>query len=468
MTVEYDENMQELLLRALISEPEIFTRCQSIINKDHFNQKFRKTVEFVLDYSNDYNAVPNPDQIEANCGLELELLENITTQEKQYYLDEIEKFSRHKALIRAILDCSDFITKGDEGSIEKTIKDALLVSLHKELGTDYYDDPVRRLQKLKDQTGDLSTGLKTVDKKLYNVGRGEILLLAAPSGGGKSMVLQNLAVNFSLQNLDVVFITLELSEELTSKRMDSMVSGIPNNEIYKKIEDIELMVKKTGKRSGGMIIKYMPASSTTTLDIKAYLKEYEIQKGKKPDIMLVDYLDLLAPNNKKVSLGDYFLKDKLVSEELRSLSKELDMLTVTASQFNRGATDAPEFDHSHIAGGKSKIDTADNVIGIHNSPSLRERGEVRFQYLKTRNSNGVGSYTNLNFDIDTLRITDKDEDEAEHSPNLGHSVDSFKSVRDNISRNTGICSDSNESSGSSNSVEGNQKLRELINKNRRK
>jgi hypothetical protein len=101
-----------------------------------------------------------------------------------------------------------------------------------------------------------------------------------------------------------------------------------------------------------------------------------------------------------------FVKDKYVSEELRNLAKELDIVFVTASQLNRSSVDEIEFDHSHISGGISKINTADNVFGIFTSRSMRERGQYQIQLMKTRSSSGVGHKVELAFDIETLRITD--------------------------------------------------------------
>jgi hypothetical protein len=107
-----------------------------------------------------------------------------------------------------------------------------------------------------------------------------------------------------------------------------------------------------------------------------------------------------------------FIKDKYVSEELRNLAMELNTVFVTAAQLNRGAVEEIEFDHSHISGGLSKIQTADNVFGIFTSRAMRERGRYQLQLMKTRNSSGVGQKIDLGFDLDTLRIIDiGDEDE---------------------------------------------------------
>jgi hypothetical protein len=90
---------------------------------------------------------------------------------------------------------------------------------------------------------------------------------------------------------------------------------------------------------------------------------------------------------------------------------ELNTVFVTAAQLNRGAVEEIEFDHSHISGGLSKIQTADNVFGIFTSRAMRERGRYQLQLMKTRNSGGVGQKIDLEFDLDTLRISDCDDDD---------------------------------------------------------
>jgi replicative DNA helicase len=164
-----------------------------------------------------------------------------------------------------------------------------------------------------------------------------------------------------------------------------------------------------GKRCGKMFFKDMP-HSTNTRDIRSYLKEFHIQNGFMPDVVLVDYLDLMNANDKRINPADVFIKDKFVSEELRAMAKEFKILAVTASQFNRSASDGAviEFNQSMIAGGKSKIDTCDNVIGIYLTQKMKERGEIEFQLLKTRNSNGVGQKIILAYDENCMRITNMD------------------------------------------------------------
>jgi replicative DNA helicase len=184
-----------------------------------------------------------------------------------------------------------------------------------------------------------------------------------------------------------------------------MVTDTGAKEIFKDLDNVEMKVKMKQKAAGQLRIKYMPAQSTVN-DLRAYCKELQIQTGMKLDFLCVDYLDLLMPVSAKVSPSDLYVKDKYVSEELRNLAKELDIIFVTASQLNRSAVEEIEFDHSHISGGISKINTADNVFGIFTSRSMRERGQYQIQLMKTRSSSGVGQKVELAFDVETLRITD--------------------------------------------------------------
>jgi hypothetical protein len=188
-------------------------------------------------------------------------------------------------------------------------------------------------------------------------------------------------------------------------------------DIRKDIETTELKVKMVGKKSGTYQVKALPAQSNIN-DIRSFLKEYQIQTGRQVDFMMVDYLDLLMPVTAKVSPNDLFVKDKYVSEELRNLAKELGILMVTASQLNRSAVDEPEFDHSHISGGISKINTADNVFGIFTSRAMRERGRYQIQCMKSRNSTGVGQKIDLEYNVETMRITDPglDSNDAGNGP----------------------------------------------------
>ena len=412
----YTTEMQKLYLEMFLSDAETFVRCQNIFDPLNFDQRYQDTATFITKYVDDYKVMPEVSIINATCKMELQTLQ-LPKENYEWLMDEFENFSRHKGLERAIIESADLLEAGDYGPVEKLIKDAIQISLNKDMGTDYFEDPRARLSKLKDGNGQISTGWPSIDRKLYGgFNRGELNIFCAGSGGGKSLFLANMGVNWALQGLNVLYLTFELSEGLVAMRLDSMMTGIGTREIFKSLDDVELKVKMLGKKSGNLQVKYMPSGKNCN-DIRAYLKEYQVKKGCKPDIILIDYLDLMMPLSVKVSPSDLFVKDKYVSEEIRNLAMETQCITVTASQLNRSAVEEIEFDHSHISGGLSKIMTADNVIGIFTSRAMKERGRYQIQFMKTRSSSGVGQKVDLEFNVETLRISDLGEDEQESSFN---------------------------------------------------
>ena len=410
----YNFDVQKEFLELFLDDAETFMRCQNIFDSENFDQRLQQAAEFITLYVDNYRVMPTVSIVNANCGTAFKSA-SAAKENYEWLMDHFEQFSRHRALERAILSSADLLEKGDYGPVEKLIKDAIQISLNKDMGTDYFEDPRERLTKLKDGNGQVSTGWPTIDKKLYGgFNRGELNIFCAGSGGGKSLFLANLGVNWALAGLNVLYLTFELSEGLVSMRLDSMTTGISTREIFKNIDDVELKVKMMGKRAGNLQVKYMPSGKNCN-DIRAYLKEYQVKKGVKPDVLLIDYLDLMMPLSVKVSPSDLFVKDKYVSEEIRNLAMETQCVTVTASQLNRSAVEEIEFDHSHISGGLSKIMTADNVIGIFTSRAMKERGRYQIQFMKTRSSSGVGQKVDLEFNLDTLRITDLGEEESEPS-----------------------------------------------------
>ena len=410
MQKEYNTDIQRLFLQMMLTNAELYTRVMNIMNPDNFDRSLRKVAEFMKEYSEKYSLLPDITQIKATTGIQLELIEDFGDKHTEWFLEEFESFTKRQELERAILKSADLLEKGDFGPVEKLIKEAVQISLQRDMGTDYFADPKARINKYFNAGGQQSTGWPQMDKLLYGgFSRGELNIFAGGSGSGKSLVMMNIALNWLQMGLSGVYISLELSEELTSLRTDAMLTMMSTRDIRKDIDGTELRVKIAGKKSGQYRVKGLPAQSNVN-DIRSYLKEVQIQTGIKVDFVMIDYLDLVMPVSVKVNPNDQFIKDKYVSEELRNLAKELGILMVTASQLNRSAVEEIEFDHSHIAGGISKINTADNVFGIFTSRSMRERGKYQIQCMKSRSSTGVGQKIDLEYNIETMRITDEDPD----------------------------------------------------------
>jgi len=454
--IEYTYQIQKLFLEMMIADAATFVRIQNIFNVENFHPELKPAADFIEKHSTKYGTLPELAQLKAMTEITLDgLPEEINEGHYEWFFEEFESFTKRQELERAVLQSADLLDKGEFEPVLPLIKAAVEISLLKDMGTDYFEDPKARLKAIKDNNGQTSTGWATMDAKLYGgFNRGELQIFAGGSGSGKSLFMQNLAVNWTEMGKNGIFVTLELSEDLCAMRLDSMMTGTPSKAIFKNIDDVEMKVKMKAKSAGDLQIKYFPAQSNIN-DVRAFVKELQVKTGKKIDFMCIDYLDLLMPVTAKVSPNDLFVKDKYVSEEIRNLAKELDIVMVTASQLNRSAVEEVEFDHSMISGGISKINTADNVFGIFTSRAMRERGKYQLQLMKTRSSAGVGQKIDLEFDVDTLRIVDNGQ------PGHGHSA-SPSNILNNIKAKSTISNAPDE--GKVSGTVDSSKLNSLLNK----
>ena len=443
MLKEYGLEIQRLFLEMMLQDASSYIRVQNIYNSENFDRSLRSAAEFIAKHSDQYKTLPTVEQIGASTGVKLNIIPDLNDGHFEWFMQEFESFTRRQELERAILKSADLLEKGDYDPVEKLIKDAVQISLTKDMGIDYFEDPALRINRYFNSGGQVSTGWPQMDRLLYGgFSRGELNIFAGGSGSGKSLVMMNIALNWLQQGLSGVYVSLELSEDLCALRTDAMLTNMGTKEIRKDIDTTELKVKMMAKKSGQYRVKALPAQSNIN-DIRSYIKEVQIQTGLRVDFVMVDYLDLLMPVSAKVSPNDLFVKDKYVSEELRNLAKELNVLFVTASQLNRSAVEEVEFDHSHISGGISKINTADNVFGIFTSRAMKERGRYQIQCMKSRSSTGVGQKIDLEYNIETMRITDSGESADESSggfvkkPSIYDSIKTQSRVTESVDNDTG-------------------------------
>ena len=396
---------QKLLLSYLISDQELFIKVGPILNTKYFDPSLKPAMTFIKDYFEQYKSAPTVDQLSAETGSSVTLRPTMSRSELKYAEDQLEAFCKEKAIEHAIYASPALLSEGKYGEIEKMIRDAITVGLQRNIGLNYFQDPELRLKMLSLNNKPTPTGFIKLDEHLGGgINRKEMIIFAAPPGVGKSLTMANLAKNLMRQSLNVVYITLELSEEIVAKRFDSMFSGISQIDILKNITKTSIEIKKQADQFGDLTIKRMPESTTNANHIRAYLKEYEITKGYLPDAVVVDYMDLMC-SNQQISAENQFIRDKFISEELRSIANEYNLMMITASQLNRGSQQLESMDdlsQAHIAGGISKVNTTDNLVAIMQNAAMKARSEMLFKLLKTRSSSGVGNQFMMTFNPNTL------------------------------------------------------------------
>lgn len=481
--VDYNEPVQELLLQMMLTDPSLFVRANPIINPVYFTSKKYSTVmQFMQDYAKEYGSLPTPEEIKARTTVGIQKIQDFNPGHARAALDTVEEFCKQRAVEVAVLKAADLLQKGQRDSIQSLIKEASLVSLQRELGTNYFSDPKARLNRLHELQANLSTGWSTIDKVLNGgFGWGELELFIAPSGGGKSVTLANQAVIQVQNGFDVLYITLELKEELVAQRLDAMVTGTAIWDIKKQVDQTTMLVldyKRNNPKSGNLYIKYMRPDVTNTLAIESYLNELEVQTGVRPNVILVDYMDLMGPNDRKISIENLSMKDKMVSQELRALAADrtargINCSVITAAQVNRSGMEELEFSMAGVAGGLTKIYSSDNVAVFVASKPMRDREEAMFQFLKTRNSAAVGMKIMMKYDQRTLRILDAEdntqsnESGAQKFLNRKRSEEPKPESSNTATPNESIFADQPMPTAAPGlTSNGASKLRELLNRNR--
>lgn len=402
-----DKKKQQLLIEYLVSSSDTFALCQSIVDSNYFDPEFRQGVSFIKQYYSDHNTTPDNVQIEAESGLKLETRE-VTRDQIEYCSTEIETFCKRRALEQAVLASPALIDAGDHGTLEQNIRDAILISLNRDLGIRYFETVEERLNRMLQDNPVHPTGWTEVDELLFGgISRKEMILFSGNSGAGKSITLSNLAFNFMHTGMNVLYVSFELSEDIIAQRFDTMYTGIGRKDWKTHVSEITTRLSVEEENSGILDIVRMP-SGTCTNDIHAYLKEFYLHYNMMPDLLVIDYLDKMAPNEKNISYSDVWTKDKLCAEQVRDMGDKYNMFIATASQLNRQAVNATHHDHSQIAGGISKINETDIYISIICTDTMRAAGEMTYQLQKTRNSDGCGQAVHLKWDHKYLRILDQD------------------------------------------------------------
>lgn len=403
-------NEQKLTIETLLSSKDVFSRCIGIIKSEYFDPEYRPSVQFISEYFEKYHNIPSSKALNAKFPeMEYEYREHLPVSEEQSTCDDIELFCKQQALYAAIEESIPKALSKDTKSFEsilQSIQAALEVSLERDVGVDMFDNPEERMNRLKDSQIYEPTGIAGIDEPLGGgLARKQTTLFSANSGGGKSIMMANIGANYAKRGYRVLLLSLELSEDMIFLRNTAIMCGVKAMEWKENIPQIANKLKEQSTNGGSFLIKRIPNGSSAN-DIRAYLKHYELTFKAKPDVIIVDYLDLLSPNGgvgKSMGVSE---QDKLKSEQLAEVAYVYNAIMISASQQNREAIRMGAPDQGVIAGGITKVNTVDNYISIFMDAGMRVQGDMIIYFLKTRSSSAVGTSKQLKFNADNLQITD--------------------------------------------------------------
>jgi len=322
---------------------------------------------------------------------------NIEATDLEFVKQETLDFCKNQVLKGAIENSIDLLEQKNYDEIKVIIDEAMKAGSERDLGHDYIISLDARLNESVRET--MPTPWDAVSTVMDGgLAGGELGVLVAPAGIGKSWCLQSLGAHLVKQGKTVVHYTLELNESYVGLRYDTVFSGVTTSNIKFYQEDVQKVIDKL---TGKLIIKYYPTRSASVNTLSAHLKQMEIQEIK-PDVVIVDYADILKPTTfykeKRHATGETY-------ENLRGMAGEFDVPIWTASQANRSSLEEEVIDASKVSEDYSKVMTADFVMSVSRKVEDKIANTGRFHVIKNRfGVDGITFPANINTNTGLIQV----------------------------------------------------------------
>lgn len=412
-----------VILEALCNN-EIFTRkVIPFIKPEYFETPQAKEVFKVqAKYFADFNSCITPEALAielGNAGLPEKLHEDARAvveqfSDKQQNLDWLIKTSetwcRDRAIYNAITKAIDLTEKKKPDSIPLLLQEALAVTFDTSVGHDYLEDTDLRYDFYHRDEQKIPFGIAALDLVTNGGPRKKSLVcIMAATGAGKSALMTSLSAFWLTQGLNVLYISLEMAQELIAERIDANLMDIPIHQLSKLSKDRfeTLSAKVKSKARGRLIVKDMPTSSVHTGHIRTLIQELQTKKKFKPDVICVDYINLLLSQRFKGGQHNSYTLVKSAAEELRGLAMELDVPIITATQLNRAGIGATDVDMTDTSESMGLVHSLDAFIALIATEELEAMNQVLVKVLKNRWGENGGKFM-LGVDRPKMRFYDLD------------------------------------------------------------
>lgn len=427
--------IEKLLLKRALSDKNWLSVLNNIYDKRWFKVQYvGMIVRLVLNYYKKYSSIPNTAIIHALVKKQIEKSPDSTIKlaDVQQLLSEVqnlelnlpesairanlEGFVKKNAFYNSLYDNAELLDKNADG-YEQVVEKCLtnfenvqkILFSDTDLGTDYFNpkDVEKHWDFINNPEAKIKTGWDSLDE--YTNGGflkdGKMLgLIMAQAGLGKSVFLSNFAVNCLKQNLSVVVISLEMSEDVYNCRFDAHISHTDVN----KLKDNETTARErilsfyNEHPKSRLYVKEYPPRSIRSQDIQNYLENLQ-NAGKRFDVVIIDYLNLVLPNHR----SDSMYKDgQAVSEELRGLSYIFKCPFISAVQSNSEGMNSESIDMQNVAESRGIVHTADFLAALYQKEDDRENGIINMRVLKNRLGGRVGKISNFRLNPESLVVND--------------------------------------------------------------
>ena len=410
---KFGSEFQIKCISGLVSDKTFIERISDILEPDSFETDAHKfIVKETISYFLQYKDLPTLSVFKVKVdGIENELLkqsvveqlrlvyQKISDTDLKYIKEQFLEFCKNQKIKNAIMESVDHLKSGQYDKIKHVVDIAMKAGMERNIGHEYMVDIEQRMSQMARKT--VKTNWTEIDTLMDGgLAGGELGIITACAGSGKSWVLAKMGAEAMKQGKNVLHYTLELNENYVGLRYDACFTGIDFQNIR---NNIDIVKKKIAEIPGKLIIKYFPIKTVSAHSLKLHAERIQTL-GTKIDLIIVDYADILRPSQSDRNSNSYSEAGGIY-EELRGVAGELQVPIWSASQSNRAAMDEDIIQANNISDSYRKIMTADFVISLSRKMSDKQANTARFHVIKNRfGPDGVTFPARMNAGCGDIRI----------------------------------------------------------------
>jgi replicative DNA helicase len=400
---QYGKTFQLKIIAALLKDKTFLQQIYDILIPEYFDSEANVwIVDTIMKYYPEYKQVPTLEVFKVkaleltNETLKLSIVESlkdilryVEAEDLEFVKGECINFCKNQCIKKAIIESVDLLKTGAYDNIKKKIDSAMKAGANQDIGLEYLKDVKLRYEESARIT--IPSPWPAFNELVDGgIGKGELIIFVAGPGAGKSTSMINVGAHLLKLGKTVVHYTMELSEPYVAQRYDSVVTGIATANLKYNLDEVE---HELSKLKGQLYLKFFPTKTASVTTLKAHLDKM-IMQGVKPDVVIVDYADLLRSAKAKEKLHEEL---ETTYEDLRGLAGEYQLPVITASQANRSSVESDIITSDQVASSFSKIMIGDVIISLARKTTDKIAGTGRVHFIKNRfGPDGLTLPTKLN------------------------------------------------------------------------
>jgi replicative DNA helicase len=425
-------NIEQTVLRNILTNDKFMRKVLPFVKPEYFEGVYRQLFKEVAGYVAKYNRLPTMESFKIEVDQSekfndeqyqhaVEIIPNVFSPEKiddNWLMDTTEKWCQDRAVYNAIMESISIIDGKHQNLTKNALPDiltkALAVSFDTNIGHDYLADVSNRYDFYHEQEERIPFDLEYFNRITKGGIPNKTLNVAlAGTGVGKSLFMCHVAAAALTQGRNVLYITMEMSEERIAERIDANLLDVPIDQLENLSKDMLTNKVSTiaSRTNGKLIIKEYPTGQAHANHFRALLNELKLKKNFLPEIIFIDYLNICASARMKSMGGSInsYTYIKAIAEELRGLAVEFNLPIFTATQTTRSGFSNSDVGLEDTSESFGLPATADLMVALISNEELDASGQIMVKQLKNRyNDPNVNKRFVVNVDRAKMRLSDAD------------------------------------------------------------